>query len=140
MNKARRGQYREEALGGLRAGSPISEKQGFFKVIGRLLPSTVYDGERLPKLYRIVSPEPGAARTLAYIMPQPGLDLDAKLGRIVGVAGDSKMDDPSRPTLSRRNAWKCSRSRRMVRAARSSVLDVNSKSHIADLKLTPQVP
>jgi hypothetical protein len=75
------------------------EKNGFFKVIGRLLPSTVYDGTRLPKLYRVVSPEPGASRTLAYLQPAPGLDLDAKLGRIVGVAGDSKMDESLKANL-----------------------------------------
>ncbi|MGD9688186.1 MAG: hypothetical protein AB7K52_05580 [Phycisphaerales bacterium] len=75
------------------------ERQGFFKVIGRLLPSTVYDGERLPKLYRVVSPEPGAGRTLAYILPRAELDLDAKLGRIVGVAGDSKMDESLKANL-----------------------------------------
>lgn len=75
------------------------ERQGFFKVIGRLLPSTVYDGTRLPKLYRVVSPEPGASRTLAYILPAPGLELDAKLGRIVGVVGESKMDESLKANL-----------------------------------------
>jgi len=68
------------------------EKQAIYKAIGRLVPSTVYDGTVLPKLYRLVSPEPGTARTLGYLAPAEGLDLEAKLGRIIGVVGEERMD------------------------------------------------
>lgn len=68
------------------------DKQQVYKAIGRLVPSTVYDGTALPKLYRLLSPEPGAARTLGYLSPQEGLDLDLKVGRIIGVVGEERMD------------------------------------------------
>lgn len=68
------------------------EKQAIYKAIGRLVPSTVYDGTVLPKLYRLVSPEPGTARTLGYLAPAEGLDLEGKLGRVIGVVGDERMD------------------------------------------------
>jgi len=59
-----------------------------YLVVGRLLPSTIYDGERLPLLYRLVSIDSTISRTLAYITPEAELDLDAKAGAIVGVLSD----------------------------------------------------
>ncbi len=75
------------------------EKLAVYKAIGRLLSSTVYDGTRLPKLYRVVSPEPGNGRTLGYVQPRDGLDLEGKLGRIVGVIGESKLDESLKANL-----------------------------------------
>ena len=46
-----------------------------------------YDGKRLPLLYRLMSVEGGAGRTLAYIAPAEGTDIAGKLGTIVGVVG-----------------------------------------------------
>jgi hypothetical protein len=59
----------------------------------------VYDGTRLPKLYRIVSPEPGSARTVGYLKPDPSLDLDGKIGRIIGVVGESRLDEALKATM-----------------------------------------
>ncbi len=75
------------------------EKLSVYRVIGKLLSSTVYDGSRLPKLFRVVSPEPGLGRTLAYVQPAEGLDLEGKLGRIVGVVGDARMEDSLKANL-----------------------------------------
>jgi len=55
--------------------------------IGRLAPSAIYDGKRLPLLYRLLSVEDAPGRTIAYIAPDENLDLNAKLGAIVGVVG-----------------------------------------------------
>lgn len=55
--------------------------------IGRLAPSAIYDGKRLPLLYRLLSVEDAPGRTIAYIAPDESLDLNAKLGAIVGVVG-----------------------------------------------------
>ena len=75
------------------------DKNAIYKAIGRLLPSTVYDGIRLPKLYRLVTPEPGTARTIGYLQPDPSLDLDSKLNRIVGVIAESRLDESLRAML-----------------------------------------
>lgn len=69
------------------------ESQRVYTVIGRLIPSAVYDGSRLPMLYRIESPEPGSARTLGYLQPDPKLDLSSKLGVVVGIEGDIRFED-----------------------------------------------
>jgi len=75
------------------------EAQAVYTAIGRLTTSAVYDGTRLPKLYRLVSPEPGVPRTIGYLMPDASMDLDGKIGRIVGVVGDSKNDESLRATI-----------------------------------------
>lgn len=75
------------------------ERQRIYTIIGRLVPSTVYDGVRLPLLYRIQSPEPGTSRTLGYLKPSPELDLVGKLGQIVGIVGDTAFDDTLKATL-----------------------------------------
>ncbi|MFN0011324.1 MAG: hypothetical protein ACKVS8_06740 [Phycisphaerales bacterium] len=75
------------------------DKNAIYKAIGRLMPSTVYDGIRLPKLYRLVTAEPGNARTIGYLQPDASLDLDNKLNRVVGVIGESRIDESLRAML-----------------------------------------
>lgn len=60
-----------------------------YVAVGRLLASMVYNGQTLPRLYRLV--EPSDQRTLAYL--RPGGDLESTaLGRLVGVVGEAKYD------------------------------------------------
>lgn len=61
-----------------------------FDYVGRLVPSAIYDGDRLPLHFRLVSVQPGSPRTIAYIRPMPGIDIDAHLGNIVGVRGSAR--------------------------------------------------
>ncbi len=64
------------------------EGQLAFEYVGRLLPSTVYDGDNLPLRYRL-TPDNGT-RTIAYVAPSSRFEreqLDALLGDVVGVAG-----------------------------------------------------
>ncbi|RMH29369.1 MAG: hypothetical protein D6693_02085 [Planctomycetota bacterium] len=63
-----------------------------YALVGRLTASALYDGRRLPLMYRLESVEAGAGRTIAYLVPTPGVDLNGKLGSIVGVEGDSRVD------------------------------------------------
>lgn len=63
-----------------------------YQVVGRLLPSTVYDGKRLPLMYRLVSIDSSSSRTLAYVAPEASLELDNKVGAIVGVLGESSLE------------------------------------------------
>ena len=59
-----------------------------FDLVGRLVSSSVYDGQRLPLLYRLVSVEGRVGRTVAYLTAEQGLGMDGKLGAVVGVRGE----------------------------------------------------
>ncbi len=61
-----------------------------YNAVGRLLASGVYNGRSRPKLYRLV--DPSLNRTVAYIAPMPGGDLDALEGQLVGVVGAASYD------------------------------------------------
>jgi uncharacterized protein YraI len=63
-----------------------------YKVAGRLYPSTVYDGDRLPRMYRLVSIDPGVKSTLAYLIPVPEHQLEQKVGAVVGVLGEGTVE------------------------------------------------
>ena len=56
-------------------------------VVGRLVPSAIYNGKRLPLMYRLQSVEGGSGRTLAYVTPNEDIEIDSMLNAIVGVAG-----------------------------------------------------
>jgi hypothetical protein len=75
------------------------EKQRVYTIIGRLVRSTVYDGNRAPVLYRVMSPEPGSARTLGYLLPDEKFDLTGKLEQVVGIIGELRPDDALRTNL-----------------------------------------
>jgi hypothetical protein len=66
-----------------------------YAIVGRLSASTIYDGKRLPLMYRVQAVGGPAPRTLAYVKPDETLKVDSRLGQIVGVVGEAKMD----PTL-----------------------------------------
>lgn len=63
-----------------------------YKVVGRLYPSTVYDGTRLPQMYRLITIDPGVKTTLAYVIPVPEHQLEQKVGAIVGILGDGRVE------------------------------------------------
>lgn len=75
------------------------EKQRVYDVIGRLVRSTVYDGGRAPVLYRVMSPEPGSARTLGYLLPDQKFDYANKLEQVVGIIGELRPDESLRTNL-----------------------------------------
>lgn len=63
-----------------------------YQFVGRLVRSSVYDGRRLPLMYRIVSVNETVPRTIGYIVPDETMDVTGKLGEIVGVLGTSQLD------------------------------------------------
>lgn len=63
-----------------------------YNVVGVLQPSSVYNGKNLPLMYRIQSVGGTSPRTLGYLKPDPALGLDGKLGRLIGVIGDTNLD------------------------------------------------
>lgn len=77
---ARGNQQSDQAMARLR-------ESAIYDYVGKLEKSAVYNGNRLPLMYRLVSVGDGAPRTLGYIEPVEGLDLDRKLGVLVGISG-----------------------------------------------------
>jgi hypothetical protein len=75
------------------------ERQRVYTIIGRLVRSTVYDGNRAPVLYRVMSPEPGSARTLGYLLPDEKFELSGKLEQVVGIIGELRPDEALRTNL-----------------------------------------
>jgi FtsZ-binding cell division protein ZapB len=67
------------------------EKTRVYTIVGELQPSTVYDGKRLPLMYRVVSVG-GSPRTLGYLKESKDTDLTKMIGQVIGVIGDSTLD------------------------------------------------
>lgn len=61
-----------------------------YVVVGRLVPSAIYNGKRLPLMYRLQSVDGGSGRTLAYVTPNKEIAIDSMLNSIVGVAGKAR--------------------------------------------------
>jgi hypothetical protein len=68
-----------------------------YVAVGRLAASTVYDGERLPELYRIQ--DASTARTIAYLRPSDEFHLEEMLGQLVGIVGKKTYDEGLRLNL-----------------------------------------
>ncbi len=56
-----------------------------YAMVGKLVPSRIYDGKNLPKLYRLRSPD-ALGRTLGYVRPGE-TDLTPYLNKVVGISG-----------------------------------------------------
>lgn len=63
---------------------------GNYTAVGRIAASTVYDGTRLPKLYRVQ--DPGTGRTVAYIRPEKEHDIAGLLDQLVGIMGEKNYE------------------------------------------------
>ncbi len=69
------------------------EIQRSYAVVGRLLPSAVYDGRRLPRMYRVQSlGVTEAPRTMGYLRPSDDINLENMLGETIGVVGTPELD------------------------------------------------
>ena len=73
-----------------RPGAPGARAHPAYLAVGRLASSGVYDGDRLPLLYRVTDPD--TDRTIAYVRPEEGVDLTLHLGQQVGVVGQTGFD------------------------------------------------
>ena len=58
--------------------------------VGRLVPSRVFDGNRLPLLLRLV--DPATKRTLGYVRPGRGIEPARHIGRIVAFSSTPQWD------------------------------------------------
>lgn len=75
----------------------LMESRGDFDAVGRLNASLVYDGSRLPLLFRLQ--EPGEGATVAYLVPTRDFALAELTGQLVGVSGDLRYDEALRLNL-----------------------------------------
>lgn len=69
---------------------------GVYTMIGRLERSSVYDGSRLPQMFRLRSVGEPISRTIGYIEPDDTPNLRQKLGQVVGVVGTASIDPERR--------------------------------------------
>jgi hypothetical protein len=73
-----------------------------FPYFGRVVRSGVYDGDRVPLMYRIESTDPLLGpRTVGYIRPNEGQDITPFVGRVVGLSGETFFDPSLRLTIIR---------------------------------------
>ena len=70
------------------------DTSGPYAGVGRLATSTIYEGTRMPLLYRIQDVSTG--RTVAYVKPSDGFDMAAMLGQLIGVIGKKTYDGTHR--------------------------------------------
>jgi len=84
--RAQRGQD----LDRMRAISLAMEARSDYDAVGVLNASTVFDGNRLPALYRLQDPAVG--QTAAYVVPRNDFQLATMLGVLVGIKGEKRYD------------------------------------------------
>ncbi len=73
------------------------QRRAEYTAIGVLNASAVYDGDRLPELYRICDPTTGA--TIAYVEPNADIPMATMVGTLVGVKGGKSVDPALRLTV-----------------------------------------
>ena len=71
-----------------RVRTAIDSLDPTYTAVGRLSVSAIYDGRRLPLMFRLMSVESGASRTIAYVTPESGVDVRSRIGAVVGVVGE----------------------------------------------------
>lgn len=61
-----------------------------YAAVGEVAVSTIYDGQRLPELLRLMDPATG--RTIAYLQPDDEFHFAEKIGMLVGIVGEKYYD------------------------------------------------
>ena len=75
----------------LKAIKVAMEARSDYTVVGVLNASTVYDGVRLPLLFRLT--DPAAGQTVAYVSAKDANTLSTMLGTLVGIRGTKRFDE-----------------------------------------------
>ncbi|MBS0195155.1 MAG: hypothetical protein JSR77_00195 [Planctomycetes bacterium] len=95
-NKAREQDAAKAAMeanrGAVNEQLSLAEKGRVYTIVGQLQPSTVYDGQKLPLMYRVVSVGPTAPKTLGYLKDDEQFKFKGRIGAVVGVIGDAQLD------------------------------------------------
>ncbi|MBX3355623.1 MAG: hypothetical protein KF724_07990 [Phycisphaeraceae bacterium] len=88
---------RTQDLDRIRAISLAMEARSDYDAVGVLNASTIFDGTRLPALYRLQDPAVG--QTVAYVAPRSDFQLATMLGVLVGIRGERRYDPALRVTV-----------------------------------------
>lgn len=94
LELAERQAQRQRTINGVADLTLAMKKRMPYDAIGRLNASTVYDGDRLPLLYKLADPTNG--HTIAYVMPGPNSKPSEALGLVVGLKGVRRYDETLR--------------------------------------------
>ncbi|NJL32230.1 MAG: hypothetical protein HC898_11780 [Phycisphaerales bacterium] len=62
----------------------------YYDAVGQLVGSAVYDGNRMPQLFRLL--DASSLRTVAYVQPGDKINPKVYLGQVVGLIGSSRYD------------------------------------------------
>jgi SH3-like domain-containing protein len=73
------------------------EARSDYTVVGILNASSIYDGKRLPLLYRLVDPAVG--QTVAYVTTKNPAQLATMLGTLIGIRGEKRYDEALRVSV-----------------------------------------
>ena len=73
------------------------EARSDYTAVGVLNASMVYDGKRLPLLYRLQ--DPGTGQAVAYLVPGDDFQLSTLLGNLLGVKGKMEFDEALRVNI-----------------------------------------
>lgn len=94
MTLERLREQRGQDLDRIRAIAIALEARSDYDAVGILNASTVFDGKRLPALYRLQDPAVG--QVIAYVAPKEDFELATMLGVLVGMRGDKRYDEALR--------------------------------------------
>ncbi|MBL9120202.1 MAG: hypothetical protein JNL80_09845 [Phycisphaerae bacterium] len=94
LELAERQAARERTIQGVEDLTLAQKQRMPYDAVGRLNASTVYDGDRLPLLYKLADPTNG--HTIAYVMPGPNSKPSEALGLVVGLKGIRRYDETLR--------------------------------------------
>lgn len=89
----------DQVMATINSGIERIQRSREYQVVGRLTTSQMYDGQRLPLLYRVQSIDTNVSRTLAYVTPEQSQQLEMKLGMIVGVKGAGPYDPSAKVNI-----------------------------------------
>lgn len=74
-----------------------AQRQAVYAIVGRIIPSTVYDGKRgMPLMFRVEAADASSTRTIGYVVPREGVNLLTKSGKVVGIVGEGRFDEALR--------------------------------------------
>ncbi len=88
---------RGQDLDRIKALAIAMQARSDYDAVGVLNASTVFDGRRLPALYRLQDPAVG--QVVAYVVPQDDFQLATMLGVLVGIRGQKHYDEALRVNL-----------------------------------------
>ncbi|MEO1008084.1 MAG: hypothetical protein AAFX79_05925 [Planctomycetota bacterium] len=80
----------QDGIGDRELAAQRLRQLAIYEYVGVLQRSAVYDGDRLPLMYRLVTVGEPLPRTLGYLEPSDEFNLDRMVGQVIGVNGPAR--------------------------------------------------